>query len=78
MYAASGFTLEGVTEPDYWWVPRGEVRRVPRYQTQKHKLEKHPQLGKYFSPDKTEAQICAAAGWLRIAGVGHQKWVLTA
>jgi hypothetical protein len=77
VYAALGFDLEKITDPDYWWVPRGEARRVSRYSVQKHKLVKHPALKQYFDPKKTEKEICEAAGWKKIHGVGHQKWVLT-
>lgn len=77
LYAAAGFTLAGITEPDYWWVPMGQVVRVPRYATQKHKLETHPALSKFYAPEKTETQICTEAGWARIFGVGSQRWVLT-
>ena len=74
LYAAAGFTCTGVTEPDYWWVPHGKVIRVPRYATQKHKIASHPVLSKHYSPEKTEVEICHAAGWARIYGVGHQRW----
>lgn len=76
LYAATGFTLDSITAPDYWWVPKGKVQRVPRYVTQKHKIagKNHP-LHKYYSADKTENQICAEAGWEKIYGVGNQKWV---
>lgn len=76
LYKAAGFTLEGVTPPDYWWVPAGKVTRVPRYQTQKHKLPTHPVLKEFYRPGLTERQVCEAAGWSRIYGVGSQKWVL--
>lgn len=75
LYEAAGFMLDSITEPDYWWVPAGKVQRVPRYVTQKHKLKTHPILAQYFSETKTEAQICAEAGWEKIFGVGHQKWI---
>lgn len=75
LYAATGFTLERVTPPDYWWVPPGSNTRVPRYATQKHKLPTHPVLGQFYAPGKTEAQVCAGAGWERIFGVGHQRWL---
>lgn len=77
MYAAAGFSLEGVTDPDYWWVPRGADYRVARYQTQKHKLKNHPILGPFYKETMTENEICAAAGWKKILGVGSQKWVWT-
>ena len=75
LYAATGFTLDSITAPDYWWVPNGKVIRVPRYVTQKHKLPTHPVLSKFYAPGKTEAQVCADAGWEKIYGVGHQKWL---
>jgi hypothetical protein len=74
VYKASGFSLDLITPPDYWWVPRGKVARVPRYQTQKHKLERHPILKAFYKPELSEAEICAAAGWSKIYGVGHQRW----
>lgn len=76
LYAATGFTLEAITEPDYWWVPRGALERVPRYTTQKHRLAKttHP-LHQFYAPDKTENEICEEAGWKKIYGVGSQRWV---
>lgn len=75
LYEACGFRLDGVTEPDYWWVPTGRAERIPRYQTQKHKMKDHPVLGEHYAPGKTEVQICHEAGWYRIYGVGHQRWV---
>lgn len=75
LYAATGFTLDSITPPDYWWVPDGRVERIPRYATQKHKLPTHPVLGKFYAPGKTEAQVCAEAGWSKLFGVGHQRWV---
>ncbi len=77
LYKACGFTLDRVTEPDYWWVPEGKVERVPRYRTQKHKLKAHPVLKKYYRDELSEKEICQAAGWYRIYGVGHQRWVWT-
>ena len=75
LYAATGFTLDSITPPDYWWVPNGKVQRIPRYITQKHKLPLHPVLKEFYAPDKTENQVCADAGWEKIHGVGHQKWL---
>lgn len=76
LYQATGFTLHSITEPDYWWVPAGKQLRIPRYNTQKHKLAKHPVLGKFYAKNKSENQVCAEAGWEKIYGVGSQKWVL--
>lgn len=76
LYKNTGFTLQTITEADYWWVPKGQVKRIPRYQTQKHKLATHPLLKQYYSIGKTENQICEEAGWKKIHGVGNQKWVM--
>lgn len=76
LYAATGFTLDSITEPDYWWVPKNKKSRVPRYNTQKHKIaQKGHTLHPYYAPGKTEAQICNEAGWEKIYGIGNQKWV---
>lgn len=75
VYQATGFVLDSITIPDYWWVTPSGKERIPRYKVQKHKLEKHPILSKYYSPEKTENEICTEAGWLKIYGVGNQKWV---
>lgn len=78
VYKATGFVLEKVTPPDYWWLPyRSGKHRIPRYQTQKHKLKTHPTLKHYYREDSSESEICAAAGWEKILGVGHQRWVWT-
>lgn len=76
LYETSGFELSGITEPDYWWVPKARCERVPRYNVQKHKIA-NPQhlLNKFYSPNKTENQICSEAGWEKILGVGNQKWI---
>jgi len=75
LYKAAGFSLGSITEPDYWWVPKGKVERVSRYSVQKHKMAAadHP-LNPYYAPKKTENQICGEAGWEKIHGVGSQKW----
>jgi protein-arginine kinase activator protein McsA len=76
LYKAAGFELESVTPPDYWWVPPGKCKRIARYQTQKHKLKTHPVLKEFYREGLTERQVCDAAGWKRIYGVGSQKWVM--
>lgn len=76
-YKQAGWRLAGITEPDYWWLPSNNSRsRVSRYATQKHKLQKHPILGSFYTPDRTELEICALAGWRKILGVGQQRWIL--
>lgn len=76
LYAATGFTLDAITEPDYWWVTKNKKARLPRYVTQKHKmaLSSHP-LHRYYDADKTETSICKEAGLEKILGVGNQRWV---
>ena len=76
LYEKSGFTLHSITEPDYWWVPKGKIERIPRYTVQKHKMAHvdHP-LNEYYAPHKSENQICGEAGWEKVHGVGNQKWV---
>jgi cytochrome c2 len=78
MYQAVGFVLDRITPADYWWLAyRSGKHRIPRYQTQKHKLKGHAVLGAFYKEELTERQICEAAGWQRILGVGHQRWVWT-
>jgi transcription elongation factor Elf1 len=76
LYQATGFKLDYITEPDYWWVPKNKTERVSRYATQKAKLKEpnHP-LYQYYDADKSESEICKSAGWKKIYGVGNQKWV---
>jgi hypothetical protein len=38
LYATTGFTLDAITEPDYWWVTKNKKERLPRYMMQKHKM----------------------------------------
>lgn len=75
LYQATGFILDSITQPDYWWVPNGKIKRIARYVTQKHKIASHPVLKEYYSAGMTETQVCHAAGWQKIYGVGHQKWL---
>lgn len=75
LYKATGFNLESISEPDYWWVPRGKAVRISRYKTQKHKISKISELIPFYASEKSEKQICEDAGWSRIFGVGNQKWV---
>lgn len=61
VYSASGFTLDGVTAPDYWYAD-GE-RCVSRYTAQ------HRPMG------QTEREWASAHGYAKVLGVGHQRWV---
>ncbi len=72
-YLSAGFVERGVTPPDYWWWKKDV--RIPRYQTQKRLLRDHPQFAEFYSDDKTEVEICTAAGFRQIWGVGHRVMV---
>jgi len=61
VYAASGFVLDGLTPPDYWYLFKD--KRVSRYSAQK-RLE-----------GQTERAWAEANGYEKVLGVGHQRWV---
>jgi len=63
MYGASGFTLDGITSPDYWYTDAQGTARVSRYVAQKR-----PQ-------GQTERDWAAEHDYQRVLGVGHQRWV---
>lgn len=63
-YRAAGFTLEKITEPDYWWVDPKTATRTPRYAMQPHKV------------GMPEKEFAVANKMYRVSGVGHKKWVL--
>lgn len=75
-YLSSGFIPIEITTPDYWWI-KGRSERIPRYQTQKHKLQYDHRFGKFYAPELTEVQICEAAGYKKVSGVGNLKlkWI---
>lgn len=78
VYARNGFQHTATSRGQYWWLPPGTSgrKRVSRYVMQKHKLKDHPTVGKFYDPMKSEDEICRAAGWLKILGVGNQRWEL--
>ena len=75
VYKAAGFSLDGITEPDYWWADTSRYRRYSRYSMQKKRLSNNPLTAKFFSSELSESQICEAAGLVKIYGVGNQRWV---
>ena len=75
-YAAAGFEYDSTTPPDYWWF-KGD-KRYTRYAVQKHKLAENPDFAGFFSKDKTERQIMEEAGFRKISGAGHSKWIFLA
>lgn len=67
LYRALGFTLEGTSPPNYWWVNlKGEV--YPRYATQKHRLSK---LLPKFDASLSERDNMHANGYWCIEDAGH-------
>ena len=74
-YLDAGFECVAVTDPDYWWFKK--LNRIPRYQTQKYRLKFNPLFAEYYSDDKSETEICTEAGYRRIWGVGHLKFIWT-
>lgn len=77
VYRKNGFELVSTSTSQYWWLPKPDAKkRVQRYQTQKHRLRDHEILGRFYRPDWSETDICRSAGWLKILGVGNQRWEL--
>lgn len=72
-YIRAGFKQCGITEPDYWWWKKGSDR-ISRYQVQRHKLKNDARFSKFYAEDLTEKQICEAAGYVKVLGVGHKKF----
>ena len=72
-YEAAGFADEGMTPPDYWWFKK-QVR-IARYRTQKHRLKTESEFAQFYKDELTEREICAAAGYRKIYGVGHRRFV---
>jgi hypothetical protein len=74
-YMANGFTLLGVTQPNYWYV-KGRSR-LSRYNFARHTLEdKHKNgLLPVYSPELSEQEIMRLNGYLRIYDCGNLKLV---
>jgi very-short-patch-repair endonuclease len=72
VYSKSGFILERNTPPGYVWC-KG-TKRLTRYQTQKHNLQKI--LGDKFDKALSEKDNLESAGWWKISDCGHQRWFL--
>lgn len=63
-YAKAGFTLDGVTEPDYWWADMGKNKRISRYSLQKSKT------------GMAEKEYAKQNKLFKVLGVGHKRWVI--
>lgn len=72
VYKRSGFELESVSSPGYYWC-KGNAR-FNRQRFMKHKLSK---VLETFDPDKTEEENCVENGYWKVYDCGQQKWVLS-
>lgn len=72
-YADAGFNDMGITQADYWWFKGQE--RLTRYKTQKHRLKVDKRFSEFYKDDLTEREICTAAGYRKITGIGHRKFI---
>jgi hypothetical protein len=63
-YGKAGFTLDSITEPDYWWADCAKVERISRYKLQAHKT------------GMSEKDYAQKHKLHRVSGVGHKKWVI--
>lgn len=72
LYRMLGFELERDLLPSYFYFCAKENRRYHRYNFAKHKL-----IQQGFDPNKTETQIQAERGYLKIWDTGKRTWVLS-
>lgn len=72
-YVDAGFNDMGITQADYWWFKGQE--RLTRYKTQKHRLKVDKRFSEFYKDDSTEREICTAAGYRKITGIGHRKFI---
>ena len=74
LYEKLGFSLVGVSKPNYVWMKKGEI--LTRYQCQKHRLSSV--LGDDFDESESESQNMARNGWNRIYDCGNLVYKLNA
>lgn len=73
MYEKIGMVFSHNTQPNYWYVNRGNYTRESRLKYQKHKLKKlFPDI---YSDNKSESQIMNEAGYYKIYDCGNSVWV---
>ena len=73
MYEKLGFTLIGISQPNYWWVKNNKV--LSRYQTQKHNLNNI--LKDKFDPNKSEFLNMSSNGYYQLFDCGNLIYILT-
>ena len=70
-YEAAGFTLDGISKPNYvWWKHK---YFLPRGSTTKKRLPKL--LGDAFNPNLSEDVNMRAAGWKKLSDAGNLRYV---
>lgn len=74
LYEKLGFSLVGVSKPNYVWMKNNEM--LTRYQCQKHRLSSV--LGDGFDESESESQNMARNGWNRIYDCGNLVYKLDA
>lgn len=72
IYIKNGFSLERVTEPNYWWSKNDLL--IPRREAMKHKLP--TLLGNNFDPNKTEVANMLLNGYFRVWDCGHARYII--
>ena len=73
MYEKLGFTLIGISQPNYWWIKDNKV--LSRYQTQKHNLNNI--LKDKFDPNKSEFLNMSSNGYYQLFDCGNLIYILT-
>jgi hypothetical protein len=72
VYAALGFSFDGVCAPDYRWIKQPNVS-LSRHATQKHRLSRL--LGDKFDASKSETQNMKDSGYKRVYSAGNLRYV---
>ena len=72
LYKALGFTLDHVSNPDYWYFKRNTMILESRVKYQKHKLLK---IFDSFNQNMTEVENMKANGYFRIFDCGNMVFV---
>ena len=72
MYEKLGFKLNGVSQPNYWWIKNNEI--LSRYQTQKHNLKDI--LKDKFDPNKSEFLNMSSNGYYQLFDCGNLIYIL--
>ena len=72
MYEKLGFRLNGVSQPNYWWIKNNEI--LSRYQTQKHNLKDI--LKDKFDQNKSEFLNMSSNGYYQLFDCGNLIYIL--